>query len=132
MGGGIERRLARLTAKAQPSESLEDEYEREKRRELTRQGAEQINDQRRREGMEPAFEITEDGDVLCIHDGRPFRSFHQTLAEDWYHLQLASREAGIEDGFTHAPEAEAFYGAAGEIALSREACHLEKFFRYLA
>lgn len=129
---GIERRLARLEDRTPPGEPLEDAEQREKRRKMIREGAEQINDQRLRDGMEPAFEITKTGDVLCTYDGRPVTAFHQTLAEDWYHLQLAARRDGIEDGFMHDPEAEAFYGPDGEIALSREACHLERFFRYLA
>ena len=126
---GIRNRVKRLEDEHHPEP--EDEWEQEKRRRMTREGAEQINDQRRREGMEPAFEITESGDVLCTYDGRPVTNFHQTLAEDWYHRQLEWHRAGARGSFTHDPEAEAFYGPDGEIALSRDVCHLDRFFRYL-
>ena len=124
----IRRRIGKL--EGDRHSKPESEQEREKRRKMTREGAQQINNQRRREGMEPTFEITESGDVFCTHDGRPVTNFHQTLAEDWYHRQLDWHRAGA-DSFTHDPEAETFYDPDGEIALSRDVCHLERFFRHL-
>jgi hypothetical protein len=129
---GLGRRVRRLEERALAGDTPETEREREERLELIRDGAERTNDRRRREGEKPIFEITEEGDVLCAHDGKPVTSYYQTLAEDWYWEQLKNREDGVEDGFTYDPEREVFYGADGEVALSREAADLERFFRYLA
>ncbi len=85
-----------------------------------------MNDTRRREGLEPVFEITEGGDVLCTHDGRLVETWEQTLAEDWYRRQLAWSTRG------HDEEAEAFYTPEGELALSRTYCNLERVFRLLS
>ena len=128
---GLERRLTRIEDKARTGQPLEDAHERDERLKLAREGAEHMNQARRREGMEPAFEITEGG-VFCAYDRKPVTNFHQTLAEDWYHRQLELHDPDDEHGFTHDPEAEAFYRPDGEIALSRDTCHLERFFRYLS
>lgn len=116
---GLEDRLRRLEARSgAPDDTAE--Y-----RERIRQEAERLNEARWREGREHVFEITENGDVLCTHDGKPVTSYHQTLAEDWYWRHV---EWSVEE---HDEEAQAFYTPGGELALSRTYCNLARVFRCL-
>ncbi len=109
----LERRLRKLeSGHVEPGEAA---AEREERRKAIREEAERMNDRRDRDGDPPLFEITEAGEVLCAHDGRPVTNFHQTLAEDFYRMEL--RWGG--PGLVHDEEAEAFYSKSGHLAVSR-------------
>jgi hypothetical protein len=124
--GDVRRRLDRLErdfAGPEPEASPKD-------RARTLQDAEQSIERSRREGGEPVFEITPSGEVLCTHDGRPVEDWHQTLAEEWYWMQVEYHTAGVGH-FTHDQEAQAFYTSKGELALSRTACHLDRLFNGL-
>jgi len=81
----------------------------EKRRKLIREQAEHANRCQDR-FEEPLFEITEEGDVLCAHDGRPVTDPHQTLAEKFY-----SMEVGLGwEGLVHDEEIQEFFTPEGE------------------
>ena len=79
----IERRLRELEEHTTQEETL---AESEKRRKEIREQAEHANHCRK---PEPAiFEIAENGDVFCTHDGRPVTDSHQTLAEEFYWMEV--------------------------------------------
>ena len=117
---GIGRRIDRLKALAGlgPGEM---EAEREKRLREIRKEAERMNGSLRREGKGPAFEVSDNGEVVCSRDGRPVTDFHQTLAEVWYWQTL---EWGAP-GLVHDEEAETFYSRTGELAISRDRVNLQ-------
>jgi hypothetical protein len=71
---------------------------------------------------EPLFEITEEGDVLCAHDGRPVTDPHQTLAEKFYWMEVGWGSPGL----VHDEEAQEFFTPEGELALTRDFVHLER------
>jgi hypothetical protein len=91
---------------------------------MIRKGGEWANEGRLREGAEPVFEMTEDGDVLCARGGRPVTSYRQMLAEPWYWEQVAWGEMGL----IHDEGREAFYSPEGELALSRDRVNLPALF----
>src|SRR5215212_3746241 len=93
----------------------------EKRRKVLREQAEHANHCQHR-FEEPLFEITEEGDVLCAHDGRPVPDPHQTLAEKFYWMEV--RFGG--EGLVHEEETQEFFTPEGELALSRDFVHLER------
>ena len=109
---GIERRLERLEDVLRPEP--EDEHAREELRRKIRQTAEHIN--HCRDPKEPLFEITEEGDVLCAHDGKPVTTWPQTGAEQFYWMEVEWGGPGL----VHDEERAAFYTPDGELALSRE------------
>ena len=117
--GGLERRLSRLEDKALPGEPPDDERER------IREQAEHANrcGWAKECGRWPLFEIDEDGDVFCTHDGRPVTDSRQTLAEPFYRMEV---EWGASPGLTHDEEAQAFYAPDGELALSRDRVDLSR------
>ena len=121
--GNVRCRLAKLEDAARPEP--QDEQERERWRERILCEAKRMDESRHREGREPVFEITDGGDVFCTHDGRPVTEWRQTLAEDWYRQEL---EWGNPLGLVHDEEAEAFYTAGGELALSRYVVNLQYLF----
>jgi hypothetical protein len=73
------------------------------------------------QGEAPLFEIEERGDVFCTHDGRPVTDPRQTLAEEFYQMELGWGGPGL----IHDKEAQAFYTPGGQLALSREYVNLE-------
>jgi hypothetical protein len=81
----------------------------EKRRKVIREQAEHAN--RCQDWFEePLFEITDEGDVLCAHDGRPVTDPYQTLAEKFY-----SMEVGFGgEGLVHDEETQEFFTPEGE------------------
>lgn len=115
--GEIERRLVRLEALAGGAEETAAE------RLQLREGAEGANNRARRDGKVVPFEIADNGDVVCTHDGRPVITFRQTLAEPWYWEEV---EAGYGH-LVHDEEAEAFHTHSGHLAISRDMVDL----RYL-
>ncbi len=123
----LERRLRNLEGRLSPEP--QDEREQEERRQRIREEAQRSIERSRREGKEPALEITEDGDVVSARDGKPIEDFHATLAEEWYWEYV---EWGNPGGLIHDEEAGAFYmpegRAAGELAFSRTRCYLPRFF----
>jgi hypothetical protein len=125
------REVEKLEEATRGRSQPEDEHEREKRRKMVREGAERINDRRRRHSEDPVFEITEDGDVFCVRDGKPVTDYHQTLAEEWY---WEFREAGHNPrGLIHDEETEGYYmpassAAPHELAFSRDRCYLPRYF----
>ena len=104
-------------ARIRPEGARECEEERKK---LIREQAEQINCSQDL-GEPPVFEITEDGNVLCVHDGRPVTNSHQTLAEHFYWQEVAWGFPGL----VHDEEGEAFYTKSGKLAVSRDFANLE-------
>lgn len=94
--------------------------EAEKRRSQIREQAEQINCSQDQEEP-PVFEITEDGEVVCAHDGRPVTNSHQTLAEHFYWQEVGWGFPGL----VHDEEREAFYTKSGKLAVSRDLVNLE-------
>jgi hypothetical protein len=116
---GLENRLQKLEDAARP-EVEEDERDRGKWRAHIRHAAESSNRSREREGLEPIFEITEDGTVYTF-DGRLVDDFHQSGAEHFY-WQAA---AWGDPGQVHDEEAVAFYTPDGELAVSRERFDLQ-------
>jgi len=107
---------------AELEETLE---EAEKRRESIRQAAQQSIEGKRREDEEPVFEITDDGDVLCVYDGKLVVTYHQTLAEEWFWDYVAWGNPG---GLIYDEQSEGFYMPNGELAFSRDRCYLPRFF----
>jgi hypothetical protein len=96
----------------------EDAREREEKRQNLREEAEHANycGWGREFGRWPLFEIDEDGDVFCAHDGRPVTDSRQIPAELFYWMEV---EWGGLD-LVHDEEAEAFYTPDGELAVSRD------------
>jgi hypothetical protein len=120
----IGRRLSRLEAAGRPDP--EDERPREQERERIREAVQQSIEHSLREGNEPVFEITDDGDVFCARDGKPVTEYHQTLAEEWYWDYVAWGNPG---GLIHDEQSEGFYMPTnGELAFSRDRCYLPRFF----
>ena len=119
---GLERRLQRLEDAAR-LEVEEDERDREKWRAHIRHAAETSNRSREREGLEPIFEIAEDGTVYTF-DGRLVDDWHQSGAEHFYWMEVEWGGPGL----VHDEEAEAFYTRAGELAVSRERFALRHLF----
>ncbi len=99
----------------------EDPKATEKRRKVIREQAEHANRCQDR-FEEPLFEITEEGDVLCAHDGRPVTDPHQTLAEKFYWMEVGFGGEGL----VHDEETQEFFTPEGELALSRDFVHLER------
>ncbi len=120
--GDIANRLGRLEALAGGVE--ETEAVREERLRMIREGAEGGNNRARRDGRDPPFEIADTGDVSCSYDGRPVTTYHQTLAEDWYRLELEASYGHL----VHDEEAETFRTHAGNLALSRYVVDLRYLF----
>jgi hypothetical protein len=116
----IERRLRKLEDRAAPKETPD---ETEKRRKTIRELAEHSNHCNEGRGEETLFEIDENGDVFCSRDGRPVTDSHQTLAEEFYWIEVGW---GPSPGLVHDEEAQAFYTPSGELALSRECVILER------
>lgn len=125
---GLKDRVNRLEDEHRPELAKLDEREREKWRERILYEANRMNESREREGREPVFEITDNGDVFCTHDGRPVTELRQTLAEDWYWQEL---EWGCPLRLVHDEEAEAFYTPEGDLALSRHVVNLQHLFQGL-
>jgi hypothetical protein len=73
----------------------------------------------------PLFEITENGNVLCAHDGKPVTNTRQTLAEGFYWQTV---EWGGDPNLIHDEEGQAFYTPDGELALSRDYVNLPALF----
>ncbi len=119
----LEGRIRKLEGQFSPQP--EDEREREERRQRIREVAAQSIERSRREGEEPAFEITEDGGVVCARDGKPVTEFHQTLAEEWFWVYF---EMGNPGGLIYHEETQGFYMQNGELAFSRERLYLPRFF----
>jgi hypothetical protein len=112
---GLERRLSRLEDRGLQSEPPENDHEREKLRRKIREQAEHANRCRDKDEP-PIFEITEAGDVLCARDGRPVTDTRQTLAEEFYWMEVGWGSPGL----VHDDEAQAFYTRDGELAVSRD------------
>jgi hypothetical protein len=119
-GMSIERRLRKLEAAGRPAP--EHAREREEERKRIREQAEHSNRCNVGRGEETFFEIDENGDVFCSHDGRPVTGSHQTLAEEYYWMEVGW---GPSPGLVHDEEAQAFYTQSGELALSRDSVNLE-------
>jgi hypothetical protein len=117
---GIRRRLERLEG-IRPGP--EEERRREEERKRIREQAEHANycgwDEEI--GRWPLFEIDEDGDVFCTHDGKPVTDSRQILAECFYWMEVEWGGPGLD----HDEEAQAFHTPGGELALSRESVDLE-------
>ncbi|MDP9475637.1 MAG: hypothetical protein M3R38_08105 [Actinomycetota bacterium] len=115
----FERRLRKLESEhAEPEEAA---AEREESRKRIREQAEHANYCRAPEP--PIFEIAENGDVFCARDGRPVTDTRQTLAEEFYWMEVGFGGAGL----VHDEEAQAFYSKSGHLAVSRDRVDL----RYL-
>ncbi len=109
---GLERRLERLESiRPEPA----DERDGEKWRARIRHAAERCNECRKREHLEPIFEITEDGTVYTF-DWRLVDDFHQSGAELFYWQEVEWGGPGLVLDEEH----ETFYTRAGELAVSRE------------
>jgi hypothetical protein len=115
----IERRLSRLEDAERLVPADEHQREEERKRRI-REQAEHVNRCRER-GALPLFEIAENGDVFCTHDGRPVTDSRQVLAEEFYWQTLGWGGPGL----VHDEEAEAFYTPSGDLALSREYVNLQ-------
>jgi hypothetical protein len=111
---GLANRLQKLEDAARP-EVEADERDREKWRAHIRHAAESSNRSRERGGLEPIFEIADDGTVYTF-DGRLVDDFHQSGAEHFYWMEVAWGGTSL----IHDEEAEAFYTPEGELAVSRE------------
>ena len=118
--GDIERRLSRLEGETRTEP--EDERKREKDRAAALHMAECSNEEGRRDGREPFFEITA-GEVFSAYDGRPITDGHQALCERFYWQNRAWGVGGYDE------ETEAFYTPAGEFALSRTTFDLRRVFQ---
>ncbi len=115
----LENRLRKLE-EHRPGPDDAGERNREEWRVRIRHAAEGANQERQREGLEPIFEITEDGTVYTF-DGRLVDDFHQSGAEAFYWMEV---EWGSSD-LVHDEAAEAFYTPEGELAVSRTRFNLE-------
>lgn len=113
-----ERRLERLEGEHGGAEGPK--VAEKRRKEIRQQAAHANRCQDRYE--DPLFEITEEGDVLCAHDGRPVTDPQQTLCERFYWLEVGWGGRGL----VHDEEGEQFYTPEGDLALSRDFVHLER------
>ncbi len=86
--------------------------------------AQRSKERRQREGKEPFFVITDEGEIYT-RDCRPVTEYHQTLAEEFYWQRV--EWGGL--GFVHDEEAEAFYTQEGELAVSRTRANLQHILR---
>jgi hypothetical protein len=121
VSGLLRRRLGNLEASyGHTKERAADADERLK---AVRRQAEHSNRCHEGRGEPTRFEVTEAGDVLCAHDGKPVTNTHQTLAEDFYWMTV---EFGGDPNLVHDEEAQAFYTQGGELALSRDHVHLSR------
>jgi hypothetical protein len=116
---GLENRLQKLEDVARP-EVEEDGRDRDKWRAHIRHAAESSNRSREREGLEPIFEIAEDGTVYTF-DGRLVDDFHQSGAEHFYWQASAWGDPGL----VHDEKAVAFFAHSGELVVSRERFDLQ-------
>jgi hypothetical protein len=111
----MERRIGRLEVLAGGGVD-ETAGERAERLRKIRATAEAANRRSWRDGRIPPFEIADNGDVACSHDGRAVTSDHQISAEEWYWREVESGYGHLD----HDPEAQAFYTRSGDLALSRD------------
>ena len=118
--GDIKRRLGRLEGETRTEP--EDERKREKDRAAALHMAECSNEEGRRDGRDPFFEITESGEVFSVHDGRLITDGRQALCEQWYWQNLVWGVRGYDE------KTEAFYTPEGEFALSRTDFDLRRVF----
>ncbi len=136
MSDSLRRRLGKLERTHRDNQQhhggAADEHERQLRQARLREHAEHSNKRARREGTEPLFEITEDGDVLCTCDGRAVIHHGQIAGEEFYWMHVREREAGSVDQLVHDEEAQEFRTPdTGEVAVCRDFIHLERLFRFL-
>ncbi len=117
----IKSRLEMLEDGTQPA--AVDAHERERLRVSIRESAEQSIDCSRRERTKPVFEITEEGNVLCTHDGRPVLTCKQCLSEELYRHYLAIGIRGYDE------ETETFRMPEGRFAFSRKDFDFAQVFR---
>lgn len=112
---GLRRRITRLkdAARLEP----EGEHECEEQRKSIREQAEHANRCGWNRGEDPLFEIDEEGDVFCTHDGRPVTDTRQILAEQFYWMEV---QGGGDPGLIHDLGEQAFYSLSGELAVSRD------------
>jgi hypothetical protein len=120
---GLERRLDKLEVRYLET-CAERHMEKGGRLPADVHDAPRSNERRQREGLEPLFVITDEGEMYT-RDGRPVTEYHQTLAEEFYWLTV--EWGGL--GFVHDAEAEAFYTAEGELAVSRTRANLQHALR---
>jgi hypothetical protein len=113
----IKRRLDKLEQRAR-IRTTQDAREHEDERERIRKQAEHANRCGWGEKTErwPLFEINQDGDVFCTHDGKPVTDSRQILAEEFYWMEVEWGGPGL----IHDEEAQVFYTPGGELALSRD------------
>lgn len=116
----MKRRLDRLEDARHP----QPEDEREEKRRRIREQAEHANHCRDRDEP-PVFEITAAGDVLCARDGRPVTDPRQTLAEQFYWMEVEWGGPGL----VHDEDAQAFYTPSGHLAVSRDRVNLQHLLR---
>ena len=119
--GGLRRRLDKLEDEARPEP--EGEHARVEEHERTRESAEHANrcGWGKEFGRWPLFEIAENGEVFCTHDGKPVTDSGQTLAEHFYWMEFEWGGGSL----IHDEEAEAFYTPEGELAVSRDRVNLQ-------
>ena len=113
----IKRRLDRLEERAR-IQTTQDAREREEERKRIREQAEHANrcGWGEKTARWPLFEIDQDGDVFCTHDGKPVTDSRQILAEEFYWMEVEWGGPGL----IHDEEAQAFYTPSSELALSRD------------
>jgi len=119
----MKRRLDKLEERARIW-TTEDTREREEERKRIRKQAEHANrcGWGERVGRWPLFEIGEDGNVSCTHDGHPGTDSRQILAEQFYWMEVEWDGPGL----VHDEEAQAFHTPSGELALSRDRVDLQR------
>ncbi len=118
------RRLSRLEHGVNRDE-VEEERKQKGERADALHVAECSNRDSRREGLEPFFEITENGEVFSAYDGRPVTRGYQAHCEGLYWQYLAW---GVRD-LIHDEDAQEFCTQGGELALSRTYMHLRRLVR---
>jgi hypothetical protein len=121
MSGDIKRRLRRLEGADRPGPA--GGHQREEKRQEIREQVEHANfcGWGKDSGRWPLFEVDEDGDVFCTHDGRPVTDSRQILAEHFYWMEVEWGGPGL----VHDEEFKAFFTPNGELVLSREYVNLE-------
>jgi hypothetical protein len=117
----IKRRLDKLEERA--GIWTEDPREREEERKHIRAQAEHANycGWGKEVGRWPLFELDEDGNVFCTHDGRPVTDSRQILAESFYWMEVEWGGPGL----VHDEDAQAFHTPDGVLALSRDCVDLQ-------